>query len=238
MKNIKTRELVLLAVLSALIIFLCFITTVVPMPSGLNITFSLIPLAIAASVLGVKGGAIAGAVFGIVSFLQCFGLVGTSGMGAALFNEAESFKTVLLLFIQRFFPRLIDGALLGYIYGVLSRIVIPEKRCRLLDAQGETTGYIVKRERKSFNLYARCAITGFCAALINTALFMSALVVLFGSYEYMKKAVAGRAFFTYLIASVGVNGLVEIIVTPLLVSAIGYALNKSGHLKDINTTEK
>ena len=41
MKKLSTRELVLLSVLIALIIFLCFITSVVPMPSGLNITFSL-----------------------------------------------------------------------------------------------------------------------------------------------------------------------------------------------------
>ena len=52
MKKLSTRELVLLSVLIALIIFLCFITSVVPMPSGLNITFSLIPLALAAIALG------------------------------------------------------------------------------------------------------------------------------------------------------------------------------------------
>ncbi|MBQ3668112.1 MAG: ECF transporter S component [Clostridia bacterium] len=237
MKNSSTRELVLLSVLSALVIFLCFITTVVPMPSGLNITFSLIPLAIAAIALGVKGGTIVGAVFGLVSFLQCFGIIGTSGMGAALFNEAKSFKTVILLFVQRFIPRLIDGALLGLIFKWLS-IPLKEKRVRLLNAEGETTGYVVTREEKRLNLYSRCAVTGFCAAFINTALFMSALVLLFGSYDYMKKAIAGRAFFAYVIASVGINGLVEMIVTPILVGTIGYALYKSGHLKNIELMEK
>ncbi len=211
MKNIKTRELVLLSVLSALIIFLCFISTVVPMPSGLNITFSLIPLAIAAIVLGVKGGAIAGAVFGIVSFLQCFGIVGTSGMGAALFNEARSFKTVLLLFVQRVLPRLIDGIALAFIFRLL-----------------------VKR----VHISVACSVTGFCAALINTALFMSALVWLFGSYDFMKKAIAGKAFFAYIITAVGINGLVEMIVTPVLVGTIGYALYKAGYLQKFQTLEK
>ena len=203
MKKLSTRELVLLSVLIALIIFLCFITSVVPMPSGLNITFSLIPLALAAVALGPVGGAIAGAVFGLVSFLQCFGLIGTSGMGAALFSEAKTFKTVVLLFVQRVFPRLIDGVALAYIFRAM---------------------------KKRTHISAALSVTGVCAALINTLLFMAALVWLFGSYDFMQNKMAGKAFFAYLIASVGINGLVEIIVTPILVSSIGYALYKAKYI--------
>jgi uncharacterized membrane protein len=203
MKKLSTRELVLLSVLIALIIFLCFITSVVPMPSGLNITFSLIPLALAAIALGPVGGAIAGGVFGLVSFLQCFGLIGTSGMGVALFNEAKTFKTVALLFVQRVFPRLIDGVALACIFRAV---------------------------KKRAPISLAFSVTGVCAALINTLLFMAALVWLFGSYEYMQGKVAGRAFFVYLVASVGINGLVELIVTPILVSSIGYALYKAKYI--------
>ncbi|MBQ4451140.1 MAG: ECF transporter S component [Clostridia bacterium] len=203
MKKLSTRELVLLSVLIALIIFLCFITSVVPMPSGLNITFSLIPLALAAIALGPVGGAIAGGVFGLVSFLQCFGLIGTSGMGVALFNEARTFKTVALLFVQRVFPRLIDGVALAYVFRAV---------------------------RKHAPISLAFSVTGVCAALINTLLFMAALVWLFGSYEYMQGKVAGRAFFVYLVASVGINGLVELVVTPILVSSIGYALYKAKYI--------
>ena len=103
MKKLSIHNLVLVSLMVALIIVLGYVT--IPMPSGLNITFSLIPLAIAAIAVGPAGGAIAGAAFGLVSFLQCFGICGYSGMGAALLNESRTFLTGLLLFVQRFFPR-------------------------------------------------------------------------------------------------------------------------------------
>ena len=51
----------------------------------LAITFNVIPVAISAIVLGPAGGAVAGAVFGITSCLQCIGVGGSSAMGATLF---------------------------------------------------------------------------------------------------------------------------------------------------------
>ena len=77
----------------------------------LAITFNMIPVAICAITLGPLGGAIAGAVFGLTSFLQCIGIGGTSAMGAVLFEINP-----ILAFIQRFIPRLLDGLLLGYIF--------------------------------------------------------------------------------------------------------------------------
>ena len=40
---------------------------------GLSITFLTVPVAVAAMILGPKGGAICGATFGITSLMQCFG---------------------------------------------------------------------------------------------------------------------------------------------------------------------
>lgn len=77
----------------------------------LAITFNVIPVAISAITLGPVGGAIAGAVFGLTSFLQCIGVGGTSAMGAMLFEINP-----ILAFIQRFVPRVLDGFLLGYIF--------------------------------------------------------------------------------------------------------------------------
>lgn len=77
----------------------------------LAITFNVIPVAISAIVLGPAGGAAAGSIFGLTSFLQCIGIGGQSLMGVALFNINP-----VLAFIQRFVPRLLDGLLLGYIY--------------------------------------------------------------------------------------------------------------------------
>ena len=197
MKKLTTREFVLLALLVAVLIVLAYVN--IPQPAGLSITFNMIPVAIAAIAIGPLGGAIIGGAFGLISFLQCFGICGFSGMGAAL-----AAINPFLAFVQRFFPRLIDGLLLGFIYRFL---------------------------RPRTNVYAACAITGFCAAFLNTLLFMTSLVWLFGNTEYMQNSMAGRGMLTYIVAAVGVNGLVEMLVSTVLTGAVGSALEKAGFFR-------
>ena len=197
MKKLSTRNFVLLALLVAVLIVLGYVN--IPQPSGLSITFNMIPVAIAAIALGPLGVAIIGGAFGLISFLQCFGICGFSGMGAAL-----AAINPFLAFVQRFFPRLIDGLLLGFIYRFL---------------------------RPRTNVYAACAITGFCAAFLNTLLFMTSLVWLFGNTEYMQNSMAGRGMLTYIVAAVGVNGLVEMLVSTVLTGAVGSALEKAGFFR-------
>ena len=197
MKKLSTRNFVLLALLVAVLIVLGYVN--IPQPAGLSITFNMIPVAIAAIVIGPVGGAIIGGAFGLISFLQCFGICGFSGMGAAL-----AAVNPFLAFVQRFFPRLIDGLLLGYIYRLL------KPRC---------------------NVYVACAVTGFFAAFLNTLLFMTSLVWLFGGTEYMQSSMAGRGMLSYIVAAVGVNGLVEMLVSTVLTGAVGSALEKAGFFK-------
>ena len=83
---------------------------------------------------------------------------------------------------------------------------------------------------------ALCAVTGFFAAFINTLLFMGSLVLLFRHTEFMRgsmarmgiQSMAGWGALTYIVASVGVNGVVEMIVSTILTGAIGAALFKAG----------
>ena len=106
-----------------------------------------------------------------------------------------------MAFVQRFFPRLIDGLLLGYIYRLL---------------------------KPRMNVHAACAVTGFFAAFLNTALFMTSLVWLFGNTEYMQTSMAGRGLLAYIVASVGVNGLVEMLTSTVVTGVVGAALEKAG----------
>ena len=197
MKKLSTREFVLLALLVAILIVLAYVN--IPQPAGLSITFNMIPVAIAAIAIGPLGGAIIGGAFGIISFLQCFGICGFSGMGAAL-----AAVNPFLAFVQRFFPRLLDGLLLGYIYRFI---------------------------HNKANAYVGCAVTGFMAAFLNTLFFMTSLVWLFGGTEYMQNSMAGRGMLTYIVAAVGLNGIVEMLVSTVLTGAIGSALYKAGFVK-------
>ena len=100
---------------AVLLIFAC--TPIGTIPIGpLSISLNMIPVAICAVAMGPAGGAAAGAIFGLLSFLQCFGIGIPSGMGIILVGINP-----FLAFIQRFVPRLLDGLLLGYIFRALSK---------------------------------------------------------------------------------------------------------------------
>ena len=110
-KQLKTSQITMLGLMIAILLLMAYTPLGYLNIGPLAITFNMIPVAISAIVLGPVGGAIAGAVFGITSFLQCIGIGGTSAMGAMLFSINP-----ILAFIQRFIPRLLDGLLLGYIF--------------------------------------------------------------------------------------------------------------------------
>lgn len=188
-----TVKLTLFALLTALLIVLGYVN--IPQPAGLSITFNMIPVAIAAIAIGLGGGALMGGVFGLISFLQCFGLVGFSGMGAVLVGISP-----VLCFIQRFVSRVLVGVLAALVYKALN---------------------------KRMNAYLSCMITGFSAAFFNTLFFMSSLVLLFGSTEYIQGLMAGRSVITFIIASVGINAVVEMIVAAVVTGAVGAALKKA-----------
>ena len=193
-----TRDFVLLALLVAVLIVLGMVN--IPQPAGLSITFNMIPVAIAAIALGLKGGAIIGGAFGLISFLQCFGIFGYSGMGAALVGISP-----FLSFVQRFVSRLLVGILTALIYRLI---------------------------RKKLNIHVSSVIAGFSAAFLNTLLFMSSLVLLFGNTDYLQGLIAGRSVMAFIIASVGINAVVEMIVAAVLTGAISAALHKAGLIKE------
>ena len=110
----KVARMTLLAMLVAILIVLAYVN--IPMPMGLSITFNMIPVAIAAIAMGLPGGMIVGGAFGLISFLQCFGIFGTSALGAALVNVSP-----VLMFIQRFVSRLLVGVLAALVYKAMCK---------------------------------------------------------------------------------------------------------------------
>lgn len=110
-KKFTTSQLTILGLMAG-VLFLMAYTPLGYLNIGpLAVTFNVIPVAICAVVLGPTGGAIAGAVFGLTSFLQAAGIIGGSALGMALFQINP-----LMSVIQCFVPRILDGICLGFIY--------------------------------------------------------------------------------------------------------------------------
>ena len=115
-KKFSTTQLTILGLMTALLLLMAYTPLGYLNIGPLAITFNVIPVAISAIVLGPVGGAVAGGVFGLTSFLQCIGVGGSSAMGVILFDINP-----VLAFIQRFVPRVLDGLLLGYIFSFVRR---------------------------------------------------------------------------------------------------------------------
>lgn len=190
----NTRQMVTLAMLSAILLIMSFTPLGYLNIGPLAISLNMIPVGIGAVTLGPVGAAVLGGLFGITSFLQCLGIGGTSAMGVILFEIHP-----LLTFVQRFVPRLLAGFLSGWVYLGVKRLT-----------NGTVAGFV----------------TGFCAALFNTVLFMLALILLFGQTEYLQSLIGGRNVIVFICAFVGINAVVEMFAATAAVGVIGRVLNK------------
>ena len=194
-KQPDVRALTILALMTALVIIFSF-TPIGSIPVGpLVITLNISPVAVAAVALGAGGGLAMGCVFGLLSFLQCFGIGVPSGMGAILAGISP-----VLAFIQRFVPRALDGFLVGVIFSACD---------------------------KKLGHGSACFVAGFCSAFLNTLLFMSALVLLFGHTDYVRGLIGGRNIIVFICAFVGVNAVVEMAVSTLVTGVVGAALYRA-----------
>ena len=127
-RRTKIARMTLLAMLVAVLIVLAFVN--IPMPMGLSITFNMIPVAIAVMAMGMPGGLIIGGAFGLISFLQCFGIFGSSALGAVLVSYNP-----FLMFVQRFVSRALVGVLCALIWSALKKTALP------LYVRGAVTGF-------------------------------------------------------------------------------------------------
>ena len=198
-KKSDTKRLVLLAVLMGILLVMSYTPLGYLNIGPLAISLNMIQVAIGAVALGPSGGAILGAVFGITSCLQCVGVGGTSAMGVLLFEISPA-----LALIQRFVPRLLAGWLAGWVY-ILAK----------------------KWSKSRTALTVSGFITGFAAALLNTVLFMTALVLLFGKTDYLQDLINGRNILHFICAFVGINAVVEMLASTLVVGAVVSALKKT-----------
>lgn len=126
---------------------------------------------------------------------------GTSGIGAITMTISP-FLTV----VHRLVPRVITGFLLGVTY-----------RCL----------------RKHMNVKVAGGILGFLAAFLNTVLFLGMMVLLFKDTQFLngKIDLAGGSVLMYLVSIAGVNALVEMIVSPVVVGVLLNSLERAGFLR-------
>ncbi len=162
------------------------------------------PLAITLNTIPVAIAAIAlgptgGAITGAVFGITSF--LQCMGIGGTSAMGAILFEiNPALAFIQRFVPRLLMGWLTGYVFIAFKKLRKPT-----------LAGFAA----------------GFSAAFLNTVLFMTALVLLFGNTEYLQNLIAGRNVIVFICAFVGINAVVEMLAVTAIVGILAKTLQKA-----------
>lgn len=198
MKNkVNIRYLTTLSVLVAIEIIFAFTPLGYLKVGVIELTFMTLPVIVGAAALGPAAGAVLGAVFGITSFAQCFGM---SAFGAALLAINPAFTFIVCLV-----PRVLTGWLGGLVFKAVAKF----DKTKLLS-------------------YLASSVA---TPLLNTVLFTGTLMLLFRTNgEFIAKmtewAIPVDAIGAFVVAFVGMNGLIEAGVCAVVGTIITKALSK------------
>lgn len=195
-RKTKTTWMVQIAMLTAIVLILAFTPLGYIRTGGLEITLIVIPVAVGAVILGPVGGMVLGAVFGITSFIQCFGM---SPFGAMLLSisPVKTFVTCVV-------TRMLMGFLTGLIYMGMKKVsrnkslntVIANLCCPFMNTLFFMTCIVVF-------FYNTEYIQGFVSALgaTNPLLFVLGFVGINGLVEALLCFVVGSAITRALMAA-------------------------------------
>ena len=115
MKNNKIKRMTGIALLMALIVVLQFVTSMIPPVGGFSISLVLIPIVIGAAVYGPGAGALLGATFGVIVFINC---VTNADPGGAMVFQANP----ILCFLVVMGKGILAGLLSGLTYAALKNL--------------------------------------------------------------------------------------------------------------------
>lgn len=202
-KTAKTKELVLMAMFTAIIIAMAFVPYFGYIPLGfMNATIIHIPVIIGAIVLGPKKGAFLGGVFGLTSMINnTFNPNLTSFVFSPFYSVGDvhgNFASIIVCMV----PRILIGVVAYYVYKGMLKL-------------------FSKFKAKSI---AALAVAGVAGSLTNTLLVMNGIYFLFGSSYAAAKGIAFEALYGVILGVIGTQGVPEAIVAAVLVMGIGKAL--------------
>lgn len=193
----QTKKTQLLAVNGVLAALICVVSFLPLRTLGLEITFSMVPIAIGACIYGPTTGAVLGGVFGTVSFIQC--ITGYSAFGAMLLSISPIY-TLLVCIPTR--------VLAGWITGLVAKAMLrPQKSNLPALSVGSLLAPVLN------TLFFMSTI---CLFFYNTDYIQGFANTLGSTNPFM-----------FVILFVGINGLVEILAGALIALPLSKALSKA-----------
>ncbi len=115
MNNSKVKRLVGIALMMALIVVLQALSAAIPPIGGFPISLVLIPIVLGGAMYGIRAGALLGAVFGIVVYVNCY--TGADPGGHMVFTASPP-----LCFLVVMAKGILAGSLSSLVYGAIKRL--------------------------------------------------------------------------------------------------------------------
>ena len=165
-RNSKTKTIALLGILTGIIILMAFTPVGYLRLAAVSISFLMIPVAVGSIAKGPQAGAALGTVFGITSFVQCFGM--------DAFGTYLASKNVFFTFIMCIVCRALAGLCAGFIYKLITKLtknVVVRSSLTGLSAALFNTLFFVSALILLFGKTVVSEATGLSAELTFFALF-------------------------------------------------------------------
>ncbi len=201
MKKSKTRELVQVALLVAIIVLMAVTPFLGYIPLGFTkATLIHIPVIIGSIILGPMWGAFLGAVFGLTSLLNATFNPTLTSFVFSPFVTIGGYGGNAFSLVIAFVPRILIGVVPYYVYKAL------------------------KKKSKKEGLPLLCA--GVAGSLTNTILVMGMIYIFFGESYAAAQSMSVSALNVAILSVIGINGVPEAIVAGLVTLAVCKALSK------------
>jgi len=114
-KNAKLQRMVGIALLMAIVVVMQFLGGILTTASGFSISLVLIPIVLGAAVYGPGAGALLGAVFGVIVYINCVN--GTDMAGAMVFQANPALCLVVVIG-----KGVLAGMASGWVYKLAARL--------------------------------------------------------------------------------------------------------------------
>lgn len=205
----KTRNLVLAAVIAAIIIIMAFVPFLGYIPLGfMNATTVHIPVIIGAILLGPKYGAYLGLTFGLTSLWKNTFMPNPTSFVFSPFVTMGQFHGNIGSLVVCLLPRILIGVVAYYVYHLFLKI------------------FKDRKNRQGIALFA----AGVSGSLTNTLFVMNLIYVLFGDrYAVASEWTAGW-IYGVILGIIGIQGVPEAIAAGIIVTAVaGIMLKISGN---------
>lgn len=195
-KRSNVLYMVQLAMMMAIILLMAFTPLGYLRTPVLSITFLTVPVAVGAIVLGPVGGLVCGLTFGATSFYTA--LTAPSAMSAAMLQISVGGT-----FVTTVVARALEGLLTGLIFKALHNM----------------------EKTKKISYF----VASLACPILNTILFMGSLCLFFFNSDYVQGlcqslGISGSNPFAFVLAVVGVQGVIEAVSCCIIATVISRAL--------------